>query len=751
MPHQILFVDDEPDLELLVTQKLRRHIREKRFEFFFGHNGEEALKILAQYPDISLVLSDINMPVMDGLTLLSKLPETGGTRKAVIVSAYGDMANIRIAMNRGASDFLMKPIDFVDLETTVNKILSEVTLLKEAAESQEKLQQVEEELNTAARTVLFSEIGKQITASLDVDTILLRLYDCVHQIVDTSIFEVGLYRPQKQIIEYSLVMENGKRSAPYTRDARDTNQFAVWCIENKKPALIGDAGAEYGDFISAWTPGERVLEDGSAAPARVSMIHLPLIAQDRVLGILSIQSPRKNVYTGQHLKLLENLAAYTTIALDNASAYRLLDETQHEVFEQAAELATINRITQALSAQLDSDRLIQLVGDQVRDLFLAPITYVSLLDRSNMMLHFPYMYGEDIGSRPFGEGWTSEIIRSGQPLLVNEDVHGTSARLGVQKLGRPTASYLGVPIFAGGEAIGVISVQATEDEGRFTEADQRLLSTVASAVGVAIHNARLFDDARQARAAAETADAAKSSFLSTVSHELRTPLTSVLGFAKIIRRRLEERIFPLVPEEDPKIKNSKRQVIENLDIVVSEGERLTLLIDDVLDLAKIEAGKFTWNMASLDISQVIERALAATSSLFAPKKLNIVRNIEPGLPTINGDRDRLIQVVINLISNAVKFTDSGSITCAARLLNGEIVVSVTDSGIGIKPEDQPKVFEKFKQVGDTLTDKPKGTGLGLPICKEIVEHHGGRIWVESEIGQGSTFSFSLPPETETTK
>jgi signal transduction histidine kinase/DNA-binding response OmpR family regulator len=328
--------------------------------------------------------------------------------------------------------------------------------------------------------------------------------------------------------------------------------------------------------------------------------------------------------------------------------------------------------------------------------------------------------------------------------LINEDMAGSSSRLGVQNIGRRAASYLGVPIPAGGEMLGVISVQTTEEEGRFNEADQRLLSTIASAVGVAVHNAKLFDEARVARAAAEEADAAKSSFLSTVSHELRTPLTSVLGFAKIIQRRLEERIFPLVPEEDKKIAQTKRQVSENLRVVVSEGERLTKLIDDVLDLAKIEAGKFTWNMAPVSLSEVMERAIAATSSLFEAKKLELIRQIEPGMPVVTGDSDRLIQVVINLISNAVKFTDAGSITCSAAMQDGEIVVSVADSGIGIKPEDQPKVFEKFKQVGDTLTDKPKGTGLGLPISKEIVEYHGGRIWVESEIGKGSVFSFSLP-------
>ena len=262
---------------------------------------------------------------------------------------------------------------------------------------------------------------------------------------------------------------------------------------------------------------------------------------------------------------------------------------------------------------------------------------------------------------------------------------GNQAKLGVALIGKMTASYLGVPIPSGGQVVGVISVQSTDQEGRFTEADQRLLSTIASAVGVALHNARLFEEASQARAVAEEADAAKSSFLSTVSHELRTPLTSVLGFAKIIRRRLEERLFPLIPEDDRKVQQAKTQVIENLNVVVSEGERLTKLIDDVLDLAKIEAGKFTWNMQSVSISEVIERATAATASLFEAKKLNLIRNIEPGLANVTGDQDRLIQVVINLISNAVKFTDAGSITCSARRQGGEVLVSVADSGIGITP------------------------------------------------------------------
>jgi signal transduction histidine kinase/DNA-binding response OmpR family regulator len=618
------------------------------------------------------------------------------------------------------------------LESTVNERTHEIRA--QAAEIAAQKDSIE----------LLSEIGKEITASLDLNTILFKLYERVNQIVDASIFGVGLYRPEKQLIEYTLAIENGKRYAPYTRSTEDKNQFAVWCIEHRQPILMNDVATEYSKYIPAYEHRGGALEDGSAAQPPASMIYLPLIAQERVLGVLSIQSFKKNAYTEQHLSLLENLAAYTTIALDNANAYLVINEREREVSERAAELVTINNITQALATQLDKDRLIQLVGDQVRDLFHAPIAYVSLLDRSTMMLEFPYSYGEDAQTRPFGAGLTSQIIRTGQALLINEDMDRARAKLGIEQLGRQTASYLGVPIPSGGQTIGVISVQSTDQEGRFTEADQRLLSTIASAVGVAFHNARLFEEASQARAAAEEADAAKSSFLSTVSHELRTPLTSVLGFAKIIRRRLEERLFPLISDDDKKVQQAKQQVMDNLGVVVSEGERLTKLIDDVLDLAKIEAGKFTWNMGKTSVGDVIERAISATSSLFDAKKLELVRNIAPDLPEVNGDQDRLIQVVINLISNAVKFTDGGSITLSARLEGEEIVVGVTDSGIGIAPGDQQKVFEKFKQVGDTLTDKPKGTGLGLPICKEIVEYHGGRIWVESEPGKGSTFSFTLP-------
>ncbi len=184
----------------------------------------------------------------------------------------------------------------------------------------------------------------------------------------------------------------------------DKNQFAVWCIEHRQPILLNDVATEHSRYIPSYEHTGGALVDGSVAQPPASMIYLPLIAQERVLGVLSIQSFKKNAYTEQHLSLLENLAAYTTIALDNANVYLVINEREHEVRERVGELVTINRITQALATQLDKDRLIEFVGDQVRDLFHAPIAYVSLLDRATMVLEFPYAFGEDAPSRPFGSG-----------------------------------------------------------------------------------------------------------------------------------------------------------------------------------------------------------------------------------------------------------------------------------------------------------------------------------------------------------
>lgn len=268
-------------------------------------------------------------------------------------------------------------------------------------------------------------------------------------------------------------------------------------------------------------------------------------------------------------------------------------------------------------------------------------------------------------------------------------------------------------------------------------ASHQYSQTVMKAIRLGIQNEILKDKA-------ESANRAKSDFLSSVSHELRTPMTSVFGFARLIQKRMREEMVPRLDPSDKEGMRYARQIEDNLGIIVAEGKRLTSLINDVLDLSKLDALRVEWHCQPLELDWVMEHAVAASRPLVEDKGLRLQETLEPGLPTILGDRDRLVQVLINLVSNAVKFTERGVIALDMRRHNDAILVSVTDTGIGIAQADQERVFDKFVQVGDTLTDKPQGTGLGLSICKQIVEHHGGRIWVESELGQGSAFRFTLP-------
>ena len=559
---------------------------------------------------------------------------------------------------------------------------------------------------------------------------------------DTQTLVIRTFDHAKGLENWQYAIEKGVR---LYSEPRVFNWLNKELIAERKPILINENFPEIAKSHGGITV--------SIGEAPKSVLFVPMIVGDVVKGSVSLQNvDKENAFKESDLRLLTTLTNSMSVALENA---RLFDETTHllsDAKQRASELSTVNNISKALASQLNPNELIQFVGDQLRDLFNANIVYLALLNKKTKMIYFPYQYGEIMPARKIGDGLTSKIIMSGEPLLINKDLTIKHEEMGISQMGTPASSYLGVPIPEGEEFIGVLSVQSTEQENRFNENDQRLLTTIASSVGVALRNAQLFEDVEQAKMEAEKAskiaekaNEAKSAFLSTVSHELRTPLTSVLGFAKIINKRLNDKIFPIVDHGDPKTEKTITQINENLQVVISEGERLTHLINDVLDLAKIEAGRMEWDQENVSLAEVVERAVLATTSLFDQKGIKLIKKIDNNIPDVIGDPDKLIQVVINLFSNAVKFTEHGNVTCEVSQKDNEVIVSVSDTGIGIAPEDYGAVFEQFKQVGgDTLTDKPKGTGLGLPICKEIVEHHGGRIWVESKIGKGSTFSFAIP-------
>ncbi|MBV71379.1 MAG: hypothetical protein CMH52_08510 [Myxococcales bacterium] len=235
----------------------------------------------------------------------------------------------------------------------------------------------------------------------------------------------------------------------------------------------------------------------------------------------------------------------------------------------------------------------------------------------------------------------------------------------------------------------------------------------------------------------------KASFLAAVSHELRTPLTSIIGFNKLNRRRMTRHLSSILETAPHKARVAFQQILDDMDIMVSEGERLGRLVNDILDLSKLEAGRMQLHMADVDIVKVINGSVAATSALWRAKELHMDCEFDFEVPAIWGDADRLAQVVVNLLSNATKFTAEGTIRVAVDIDEFAVTVSVSDTGRGIPPDQVNGIFEKFRQVDGISDGRPLGTGLGLPICRELINLHGGRIWVESTLGVGTAIKFTV--------
>jgi len=288
--------------------------------------------------------------------------------------------------------------------------------------------------------------------------------------------------------------------------------------------------------------------------------------------------------------------------------------------------------------------------------------------------------------------------------------------------------------------IGAIAM-ARSHTGKFPEQQIELLGTFADQAVIAIENIRLFEEVQaRTRELAKTvedleiASQHKSQFVANMSHELRTPLAAILGYAELMQEGFYE---PL-----------GQKSLDALTRIRSNGKHLLGLINTVLDIAKIESGQFTLNMSEYAIESVVETVRSATESLAQNKKLALKTEVAKSLPVGLGDEQRLTQVLLNLVGNAIKFTDTGEVRVTAKAVNGHLNISVVDTGPGIPEEHQARIFEQFHQVDSSNTKAKGGTGLGLAIAKQIAEMHGGRIWVESTVGKGSTFQMEIPARAE---
>jgi len=458
------------------------------------------------------------------------------------------------------------------------------------------------------------------------------------------------------------------------------------------------------------------------------------------LGAISIQVNEVRPFTERQIELVTTFADQAVIAIENVRLFQELQARTGELARSVEELKALGEVGQAVSSTLDLETVLRTIV--VRAVQLSGTTggVVYEYDAPTQEFHprVTHQMGDDlveaVRAAPIrlGEGAIGRAAITRAPVqvpdILDEREYGATrlrpilARLGYRSL-------MAVPLLREERIVGGLVVWRTET-GAFSTAVVNLLQTFATQSVLAIENARLFREIEEKGRQLESASKHKSQFLANMSHELRTPLNAILGYTELILDNIYGEIGEKV-----------REVLVRLE---KSGRHLLALINDVLDLSKIEAGQLTLALSEYSMSDVVQTVLTAVESLATEKHLALKVTVAPELPRGQGDERRIGQVLLNLVGNAIKFTEVGEVRVEVSASDGAFRVAVADTGPGIAPEDQEKIFQEFQQVDSSSTRKKGGTGLGLSIAKRIIEMHGGQIWVESSPGQGSTFWFTLP-------
>jgi signal transduction histidine kinase/CheY-like chemotaxis protein len=467
-----------------------------------------------------------------------------------------------------------------------------------------------------------------------------------------------------------------------------------------------------------------------------SICSVPLYAGGNLIGLLTASSNKPSDFDPSEVHRFTVAASSVGVALERQ---QFLQTAQR----RALELEAAAEIARDTASTLSLDSLLNQIVNQLKDRFNFYHVSVFLLDESKTWAVVRESTGEAgremkarghrlaVGSRSI----TGTVTSSGNPFVVN-DVQA-SDNYYPNPLLPDTRSEIGIPLKLAENIIGSLDIQSTQVNA-FTTDEIQVLQILADQIAVAIENARAYEIAQEAVEEMKEVDRVKTQFLANMSHELRTPLNSIIGFSRVILKGI-----------DGPINDTQKQ---DLSAIYNSGQHLLSLINNILDLSKIEAGKMELNVTEINMTDIVNSVMSTAIGLVKDKTIKLFQDVPSDLPLIKADPTRIRQILLNLVSNASKFTDEGSISVVVRMsteqtVNPELMITVTDTGVGILPEDQTKLFQPFSQVDDSPTRKTGGTGLGLSICRSLVEMHGGRIGVlSSEIGKGTTFFFTLPLE-----
>ncbi|MBN2146449.1 MAG: GAF domain-containing protein, partial [Anaerolineales bacterium] len=640
-----------------------------------------------------------------------------------------------------------------------------MALANQSAVSIQNLRLLDESRRRATQLETAAEIARDTSGTLALDVLLDRAVNLIRD--RYGFYHASIFLLDEQRKNAVVAASTGEAGAELKRRSHSLvvgSQSVIGVVTGSgEPLVLNDVRIN---------PSHR---PNPLLPDTMAELAIPMKIGNLTTGALDVQSTQVDAFTADDVAILQTLTDQIAVAVDNARSYALAQQAVAETRQRVQELSTIFDLSRSLAnAPMELSQIANIVVRHFIATFNVPEVSVSLHDLETGELRVvadlirterapiigaegelaeqpeegQFITSEDIGlvlnvaEYPV----TAKVIQTQEPLVVlaGDAKADRAEQEYMQEHGLHTLVVL--PLAIKGGAIGIIEMEVPVDEkesvqaNRFNPDQINLAMTLANSAATALENARLYEEQRATAEQLRELDKLKSQFLANMSHELRTPLNSIIGFSRVILKGIDGPISDLQKQD--------------LTAINSAGQHLLELINDVLDISKIEAGKMELAFDDdVNLGDLITSAMSTAVGLTKDKQIKLIKDVPADLPTVRADPTRMRQILINFMANAAKFTDEGSITIQAEVITSvewgrEMMVSVIDTGPGIALEDQDKLFKAFSQVDSSPTRKVGGSGLGLSISRLLVELHGGRIGVESEIGKGSRFYFTLPLEGE---
>jgi GAF domain-containing protein len=472
-----------------------------------------------------------------------------------------------------------------------------------------------------------------------------------------------------------------------------------------------------------------------------TLLAVPMLKETVLVGGIVIFRQEVRPFTDKQIALVQNFAAQAVIAIENTRLLNELRQSTDELGRSVNELRALGEVSQAVNSTLDLETVLSTIVAKAAQLSGTETGAIYGYDEQAREFRLRATYGMEqelinaLKQRHIGldDPNVTSALAQREPSQVADLKEEAASTLNEITLRAGYRARMVAPLLRGEDIVGMLVVRR-RTPGEFARNTVDLIKTFAAQSALAIQNARLFHEIEDKSRQLEEASQHKSQFLANMSHELRTPLNAILGYTELMA--------------DGAYGEPSEKMLGILKRLEANGKHLLGLINDVLDLSKIEAGQLVLELSDYTVQDIAQTVRSTLEPLAADKKLAFKLELVPDLPPGHGDGRRLTQVLINLVGNAIKFTDAGEVAIKAEANNGSFHISVRDTGPGISAADQAKLFQEFQQADNAITRKKGGTGLGLAISKRIIEMHGGKIWVESQPGQGSTFTFTLPVVVE---